>query len=57
MMALLQPTTLHQNCGRLMKNTKKLSFLRVFLINQAFLFYFIGRASCIKLRTVFSLLN
>lgn len=43
--------------GRLMKNTKKLSFLRVFLINQAFLFYFIGRASCIKLRTVFSLLN
>lgn len=39
------------------KNTEKLSFLRVFLINQAFLFYFIGRASCIKLRTVFSLLN
>ncbi len=41
----------------LQKNTEKLSFLRVFLINQAFLFYFIGRASCIKLRTVFSPLN
>lgn len=41
----------------LQKNTEKLSFLRVFLINQPFLLHVIFRADSIKLRTVFCLLN
>lgn len=41
----------------LQKNTEKLSFLRVFLINQPFWLYVVFRADSIKLRTVFSLLN